>query len=280
MTRDIAEGAGIAPKPLQSHRALFLSDLHLGAPGCRAERLHDFLAEHTAETIYLVGDVLDLWHPLVVQWDARHDRILGLLRARAEAGARVVYLAGNHDAAMLARAGRLAGGLEICAEAVHEGPGGQRFVVLHGDVCDARLLRCHAMTRLGSRLESALRVIDQRLRGLRRNLRSDRRSAIASLLRWVGAMLAFGTRHERRLVELARRGGHHGVICGHFHKPALHSRHGIVYANCGDWVDSLTAIAEDRSGRLHLLRCADVAAPALAEAVEAGEAETAQWVGQ
>src|SRR5208337_5063250 len=42
-------------------RALFLSDVHLGARGCQAERLLDFLRVHDADTIYLVGDIVDGW---------------------------------------------------------------------------------------------------------------------------------------------------------------------------------------------------------------------------
>lgn len=60
-----------------------------------------------------------------------------------------------------------------------------------------------------------------------------------------------------------RAGGHDGVICGHFHRAVLRDHGATTYANCGDWVDSLTALAELPDGRLVLLAaCADQPAPA------------------
>ncbi|HAO2892215.1 TPA: UDP-2,3-diacylglucosamine diphosphatase, partial [Escherichia coli] len=40
-------------------RTLFLSDVHLGSKGAKATFLLDFLKYHDADTIYLVGDIVD-----------------------------------------------------------------------------------------------------------------------------------------------------------------------------------------------------------------------------
>jgi UDP-2,3-diacylglucosamine pyrophosphatase LpxH len=234
------------------HRTLFLSDLHLGARGCRAADLLRFLELNSADTVYLVGDILDLWHPRRVHWAAAQDRILGLLSARAAAGHRIVYLTGNHDQAL----GSRPHGMAVARQAVHATADGRAFLVLHGDCCDARVLRWHICTRIGSRIDGALRDLDAGLRRFRRRHPTEGRSLIARLLAALNAALALGSGHERRLVALARQAGRDGVICGHFHKPALNSRHGLIYANCGDWMDSCTALAEDHHGRLHLLTAA------------------------
>ena len=42
-------------------RTLFLSDVHLGSRGCQANLLLDFMRYHDADTIYLVGDIVDGW---------------------------------------------------------------------------------------------------------------------------------------------------------------------------------------------------------------------------
>lgn len=47
--------------PIKKYRTLFLSDLHLGTRAAQAELLLDFLKYHDAETIYLVGDIVDGW---------------------------------------------------------------------------------------------------------------------------------------------------------------------------------------------------------------------------
>ncbi len=234
------------------HRALFLSDLHLGAMGCRADLILDFLRKNTAPVIYLVGDILDIWHPLHLHWSATHDAILGLLEDRAVTGTRLVYLIGNHDAALRhSPAPELHA--EIAERITHETARGERLLVLHGDTCDARILRWHICTRIGSRVDSALRRLDKGLRRFGRSLAPHERSLVETVLSWINAAMAMGHGHERRLVALARASGHDGVVCGHFHLADLHSDHGLTYANCGDWVDSFTAIAEDATGRLSVI---------------------------
>jgi hypothetical protein len=49
----------------------------------------------------------------------------------------------------------------------------------------------------------------------------------------------------------------HGVVCGHIHHAELREIDGILYANDGDWVESLTALAEHADGRLEILDWAE-----------------------
>ena len=242
----------------QWHRALFLSDLHLGAAGCAADNILWFLERNDADVIYLVGDVFDIWDPLFLRWSPLHDRILDLLRARAARGTRLVYLTGNHDRALrkqgaAALTGRYHLPVEVMDETLHHGADGRSYLVLHGDVCDARLLRLHVCTRIGSRLDGALRLIDRGLRALRLTVGKDRRGPIEALISAVNALLYCNQRHETRLVDLARARGVQGVVCGHFHIAALHDRNDIRYVNCGDWVDSMTAVAEGLDGTFRLI---------------------------
>lgn len=239
--------------PTRHHRALFLSDLHLGGPGCKADRILCFLRANSADRLYLAGDILDLWHTRRPQWGADQDAVLGLIRQRAAQGTKVVFLAGNHDVALLRSDIAALLGFPVQAQAIHRTAGGKSFLVLHGDICDLRPLRSHLATRIGCHIDGALRGLDRALRQLRRDLPPDHRSLIERLLAGVNAAVAHGSAHERRLVALARASGQDGVICGHFHKPALTSHDGLIYANCGDWVDSMTALAEDAEGRLRLI---------------------------
>lgn len=253
--------------PVRRLRSLFLSDLHLGAPGCRAEAILAFLRQHDADTIYLVGDTFDLWDPLFAHWSETHDRIVGLLRDRAAAGRRVVLLVGNHDRALLTDRGKAHPGVAGLAAAVahdhiHHAGDGQRYLVLHGDVCDARLLRFHVWTRLGSRTDSFLRLLDRGLRRMRLRFGPEARGPMELAICALNGLMYRGRRHERRLVQLARAAGCHGVICGHFHIAALHDDHGLRYANCGDWTDSCTALIEDHGGTLSLVAHGTSPAPA------------------
>ncbi|MGR3375187.1 UDP-2,3-diacylglucosamine diphosphatase [Salipiger abyssi] len=235
----------------QTLRSLFLSDLHLGARASRPAQVLEFLRDIEAETIYLVGDIFDIWHGGRIHWSDSHEAVLADLRARATDGARIVYLPGNHDSAMRAPDAKVEG-WELREAMVHKAADGRRYLVMHGDQCDPRFLRWHFMTRLGSRLDAMLRQIDD---WHRRNATLDRhsRSPAQRVIDRANRVMAMGDRFENRLTTLARAAGVAGVICGHSHKPALRQRDGIMYANCGDWIDSLTALGEDRQGRMRLI---------------------------
>lgn len=237
-------------------RSLFVSDLHLGSRGARAREFLRFLRDTECETIYLVGDIFDIWHVGLVVWSPSHDAILTELASRAADGARVVYLPGNHDAAMrnfLDIGAKLlrVGSFELHDRITHHAADGRRYLVLHGDQCDARLLKWHLLTRLGSRMEAGLRRLDGAF--LRMSGSAARQGRLDALRRGANALALMGNGFEERLVRLARESGHDGVICGHFHQAALRDHDGVAYANCGDWVDSLTALAETEDGSLHLL---------------------------
>lgn len=238
---------------MRFHRTLFLSDLHLGALGSRPDLILSFLQANRADTYVLVGDVLDLWQPLLPHWTRDAQLVLDHLKARQDAGAVIHYLRGNHDPdpACAPLGQRL--DVEAVDFLIHQGKDQRRYLVLHGDVVDRRFVRFHMMTRLGSRIDYCLRRLDRGLSAMRRGTSAEARSSIEALLSGVNAMLYRGRRHERRLVAMARQQGAHGVICGHFHIAGLHDDHGMIYANCGDWLDSMTALVEAHDGSLQLV---------------------------
>lgn len=243
--------SALDPAPHRS-RCLFLSDLHLGSRGARPDKILAFLQQHEAETIFLVGDIFDIWHNRPT-WGEIDTRIVQLLLDRARAGVRVVYLPGNHDPVEHRADSEWAGLIEITDRMLHTAADGRRYLVVHGDCCDARAMQWHFMTRIGSWLDWGLRSAEAKLRGFRRELDPDVRGPIEALIDLFNAALRHGNRFEERLIALARASGADGVICGHFHKAALHADHGLIYANCGDWLDSFTAIAEGQDGRLQML---------------------------
>ncbi len=235
------------------HRSLFLSDLHLGSIGCRADLVLRFLQENRAERYVLVGDVLDLWRPMPTHWTVAAQGVIDHLVQRQRDGAEVVYVVGNHDPAPESAPETRRISTIAQQDLLHETADGRRFLVVHGDSQDRRLFQAHILTRLGTWLDHALRRIDQELSRLAWRAPSDRRSMIEWLLSCINTAFYPTRTHEKRLVDLARARQLDGVICGHFHLPELHDAHGLVYANCGDWVDSFTALAEDASGSLSLL---------------------------
>jgi UDP-2,3-diacylglucosamine pyrophosphatase LpxH len=232
---------------------LFLSDLHLGAIGSRADLVMKFLKRNVADTYMLVGDILDIGHPFLPHWTPNQQAVIDHLRARQAEGARLVYVRGNHDPEPdHAPEGKR---LPVAAvtEAEHVGPDGRRYLVVHGDGQDVQTFQNLFLRRFASQMDQGLRRLDHLISRYVYDRGPERRSVIEFVLSCVNWGMYPNRSYEERLVALARAGGYDGVICGHFHMAELHDRHGLVYANCGDWMDSFTALAADHHGRLHLL---------------------------
>ena len=234
-------------------RTLFLSDLHLGATSSRPDLVLAFLKRHRAQTYYLVGDILDLL-PSAYQGFSRADmEVLAHLRARREEGAEIVYLVGNHDPAPSEVLPAHLLPAEPLAEIIHHTADGRRFLVVHGDTEDRRLFRLHLLTRSFSLIDRLLRRLDACIGAFTNRASPTERSFVEFILSWTNWLLYPTRAHERRLMELARNKQADGIICGHFHIAALNNLHGLTYANCGDWIDSFTALAENMDGTLNLL---------------------------
>lgn len=238
--------------PLAPGRTLFLSDLHLGALGSRSDLVLDFLQRHPARTYVMVGDILDLWQPLLPHWTPADQAVIDHLNHRRRSGARLVYIRGNHDPDPNSAPPHARIDATPVRSYIHRAGDGRRYLVVHGDEADSRMIRTHLMTRLGSRIDHALRRLDQRLRRFGRNHDASR-STVEWLIMAANAAAYAGRAHERRMVAMARVAGVDGVICGHFHIAGLHDHFGLTYANSGDWVDSMTALEECGDGVLRLL---------------------------
>ena len=251
---DLPEPRPNAPLPqVNIHHSLFLSDLHLGARGSRADLVLRFLQRNVAQTYVLVGDFLDIGHPLLPHWTPANQAVIDHLKDQQAAGADLIYVRGNHDphpdAAPIDK--RLP--VSAVTHTVHHGPDGRRFLVVHGDEHDSQMFQSLFLTRFGTLAEEAVRAVDYLIGRFIYHPGPDRRTVIEHLLTWVNRALHPGDAHEQRLIGAARAGGFDGVICGHFHRAELHDRHGLIYANCGDWMDSFTALAADHTGALQLL---------------------------
>ena len=255
-------GTSAAP---QRHRALFLSDLHLGARGCQASEILAFLDQHSAEVTYLVGDIFDTWRPLGAGWAPAHDAVLHRLMARVREGDRLVYIPGNHDAFFRRHPGRHFIGVDVADYAYHTGADGRCYLVTHGDSCDPVEQHLPILSHLGSHAENLLRGVEDLINHLLNRWSAAPRHwrGIDRALRLINTALRGANGFQERLVAEARQHAMDGIICGHFHQAALHDEHGLVYANCGDWVENCTAIAEGFDGRLTLLQTENgVTAPA------------------
>lgn len=252
-------------------RALFLSDVHLGMRGCRADLLVDFLRHHEADTIYLVGDIIDGWQlKSGWHWLQSHNDVVQKLLRQARKGVRVLYIPGNHDEVLRDYCGVHLGGVEVVQAATHVAADGRRYLVTHGDDFDVMIKHGRWLSFLGATAHGAAILIN----GTWNRVRHLIGLGHWSLSRWaktkVKNAVNYISEFEAALSAEARRRGMDGVICGHIHHAASHQRYGAHYFNCGDWLESCTALVEHDDGRFEIIswthiRSTAAAAPARAQ---------------
>jgi UDP-2,3-diacylglucosamine pyrophosphatase LpxH len=240
------------------YRALFLSDIHLAARACRSEELVSFLRGHDAELIYLVGDVVDFWrlrrNP---SWRSSQTEVVQELLAKAQNGARIVYIPGNHDDEMRAFAGTALGPFEIRLRDIHETAAGRRFLVIHGDEFDIVMRKARWLAVLGDVGYDIALAANTVLNMIRRPLGLRYWSLSAYLKNRVKRAVSYIGNFENLLAAEARRAGTDGVICGHIHHASAQLVDGVEYVNTGDWVESGTAVVEHFDGSLEIIRWLD-----------------------
>lgn len=253
-----AQGGGSAPA--RQHRTIFISDVHLGTRGCKAELLADFLAANSCETLYLVGDIVDGWQlKRRWFWNPAQTRVIQEILKKADDGTRVIYVPGNHDEFMRAYAGRVIAGVEIKLEDIHETADGRRIWVLHGDRFDSVIGYAEWLAHVGDRAYCLALALNDRLHALRRTLGLPYWSLSAYLKRAVKNAVEYVSRFEEIVARATTPKGVDGVICGHIHHAEIRRIGPILYLNDGDWVESCTALVEDARGHLEILRWASSA---------------------
>ena len=265
---------GTSPRALRlKARTLFLSDIHLGFRHARARELNDFLAGVEAETIVLVGDIVDaLSLARRAYWSPDHTQVLRTLLARQRAGARLVYIPGNHDASLAMLAQMLQGQFEVHREWVHRSASGARLLVLHGDQFDGMSACPRWLTHLGDFMHARTVQLSHTVNNVRRTLGRPFWPFTEALKLGIGTSARFIEHFEQVAAGHARAHGYDGVICGHIHRANLRDIGGTTYANTGDWVESCSALIESERGELQLLRWPAAPAPRRVAAALVAEA--------
>ena len=244
-----------AAPPMPRRRAAFISDVHLGAAHCHAEELAAFLARLDVERLYLVGDIVDLWWMSTKRaaWGHAQNHVVEALHRLRAAGTELIYVPGNHDRPIRRFCGLMLPRMSVRRRVIHTTADGRRLLVVHGDDYDSATQFGGFQEELGDWLYERILTGNRIANALRRRFGLRYWSLADFLKRQSGAAERYIARFIEAGLDDVRRRGLDGIVCGHIHRPALFERDGLVYANDGDWVESLTALVEDRDGTLRLL---------------------------
>lgn len=244
----------IPPGARRHYRTVWISDVHLGFRGCSADYLLEFLNSFDCDTLYLVGDIIDLWalkkRPA---WPQAHNDVLRSVLGKAKSGTRVVYVPGNHDDPLRDYVGMQFGNVTVEREAIHLRANGQRVLVLHGDEFD-QVVQCSPwLAKVGSLLYEWLLQLNHVVNWTRRRLGFPYWSLASFLKHKVKNAVQYIGNYEAAVAHAARQREVEGVICGHIHRAEITQIDGLVYMNCGDWVESCTALVESAAGDIELV---------------------------
>jgi UDP-2,3-diacylglucosamine pyrophosphatase LpxH len=231
-------------------RAAFISDVHLGAQYCHAAELTEFLRRLRCDKLYL-----DLWwiSQKRAVWNNDHSAVIEALHQLVVKGTELIYVPGNHDRPLRRFCGLIMPTMQIRRRAVHVMADGRRLMVVHGDEYDAQTHFGGFKEAFGDWLYYVILRANQWMNRARSRLGMRYWSLADFLKRQSNSAELFIERFINAGLADAKRRGFAGIICGHIHRAALQIEGGLIYANDGDWVESLTSVAEDREGNLVLL---------------------------
>jgi len=263
----------VASRPTRYHRTIFISDVHLGTRGCKAELLLDFLQKNSSQTLYLIGDIVDGWQlKRRWFWPESHSEVVHEILRKVDEGTRVIFVPGNHDEFLRGFCGRNYAGIEVVRETVHETGDGKRLLVLHGDQFDGVIEFAKWLAHLGSWAYDKVLAANEVMHAVRRAFGLPYWSLSNWLKHAVKDAVEYVCRFEEVVARAAASRGLDGVVCGHIHQAAMRRIGDVLYLNDGDWVESCTALVEDANGHLEIVRWAAPVSAQASRATATGEA--------
>jgi UDP-2,3-diacylglucosamine pyrophosphatase LpxH len=244
-------------RPL-AYRTVWISDVHLGNRGCKADLLLDFLKSVNSDYLYLVGDIVDLWSmKKSVYWPQQHNNVVRTILSKAKRGVRVVYIPGNHDELLRDYDGMRFGNVIIRTVDTHITASGRQYLIMHGDEFDSAVQCNSLLSFIGSRAYDVILEINRSYNHVRRKLGLPYWSLSNFIKHRVNNAMKYINRFEDAVAHEANRQQVDGLICGHIHRANLRRLNGIEYGNTGDWVESCTALVEHFDGTLELIDWAE-----------------------
>ncbi len=236
------------------YRSVWISDVHLGTRGSQAGALLEFLKIFECDTLYVVGDLIDIWAmKRGVFWTQDHSDVIQKILRKGRKGSRIIYIPGNHDERITDFTGDYAN-VHIQPSAIHVRPDGRRLLVIHGHELDTVVQNMGWLAHVGDIGYQFLLKLNRPVNLCRQVLGLGHWSLSAYVKSRVKNVVGFIGGFEASMARFAADKGADGIICGHIHTAAIRTIGALDYYNTGDWVESRTALVEEENGDLRLLQ--------------------------
>ena len=238
------------------YKTIFISDVHLGTRFAQAERLIDFLKENESENLFLVGDIIDGWSiKRKFVWPQSHSDVIQKILRKARKSTNVYLITGNHDEFLRPFVPLVLGNnLEVSNEFTYTSISGKKYYITHGDFFDSITMTKKWLAILGDYGYDFLLYINHILHKIRKTFKIHSQWSLSKYIKDnVKSSVNFINDFEKVLTNHAKHKGYDGIICGHIHKAEQRDIDGIEYKNCGDWVESCTAVVETYEGDFKII---------------------------
>lgn len=239
-----------------NYKTIFISDVHLGTRFAQAEKLIDFLKENESENLFLVGDIIDGWSiKRKFVWPQSHSDVIQKVLRKARKGTNVYLITGNHDEFLRPFVPLILGDkLKISNEFTYTSLSEKKYYITHGDFFDSITMTKKWLAILGDYGYDFLLYINHILNKIRRTFKINSQWSLSKYIKDnVKSSVNFINDFEKVLTDHAKHKGYDGIICGHIHKAEQRDINGIEYKNCGDWVESCSAIVETYEGEFKII---------------------------
>ena len=240
--------------PRHNHyRTAWISDVHLGTRGSNAGALLEFLRDYEVSTLFIVGDLIDAWQMRRgFYWPQQHNDVIQKILRKSRKGTRIIYIPGNHDD-LLGKFYGAYGNITIQKHAIHKLADGRRMLVIHGHELDTVVQNVKWLAFAGDVGYQFLLSLNPAINFIRRRFGLGYWSLSAYVKQRVKDAVSFIGKYEEAIVHYAKKYSVDAVLCGHIHNASVRQFGNVTYYNCGDWVESCTALIERENGALELV---------------------------
>lgn len=238
------------------YRSVFLSDIHLGNRWCHTDQLSSFLSETSCERLYLLGDVFEGWsRKRSSMWNLRRHPLMRKV-LRMSKYSKIQYITGNHDAFLDEFAGSTFDGIEVLKESLYQALDGRTMLLVHGDEFDIINQYKKGIARLGHSAYQAALNINSGLESLFCFRKRNRKNLLLAnyFKDKVKDLVQRISDFDNSIRKAVTSRGTDGIICGHIHRPEMRLIEETSYYNCGDWLNSCSALVEHFDGSFEILQ--------------------------
>ena len=241
----------------KKYRSIFISDVHLGTKHSQADKLLEFLKSTDADYYFLVGDIIDGWMMKKKNnWKKSHTEVIQFLIKKSRKPCQIIYIVGNHDDFLRNYTDKQIGNISLVDRHVHYTLNNRKYLLMHGDQFDVIVMNAKWLSKLGGHAYDILISINTMSQWIFRILKIEGFSLSAWIKQSVKGAVNFISNYENVVIQYAKEEGVDGIICGHIHHANIidyDTEYGpIKYINCGDMVESCTAVVENYDGTFEI----------------------------